>query len=385
MPVRRAARFIRHGTPAAVVLACASPAVLLACVSTVLLACVPVSDSAPPGDGPFYAGRTLEIIVPFGPGGGSDTWTRMMAPHLRRHLGERAAVQVINIPGGQSIPGANEFALRRRADGRTALVSGGSTFFLYLLGNPAVRFDFRYFAPVLASPVGGVVFVSPELGRDGLAGLRGRPAPLIYGGISASGNDLMPLIAFELLGIDVRPILGYESKGATRIAFERGETHIEYQTMPAYLANVVPLVDAGRAVPLFSFGILDDAGRLVPDPEVPDLPTVADVYRQLHGREPAGVEWDAFRAVVAIGTSMQKVLWLHGRSPPDAIAELTEAVARMVEDPAFLEAAALEVGAYPFYVGEAAERLFREAVSVSPEAMRWIEEFIETRLEARFR
>lgn len=327
------------------------------------------------GEGSFYAGRTLELLVPFGPGGGTDTWTRMVAPHLQRYLGSGAGIQVVNVPGAMSVAGANEFALRRRPDGRTALVSAGTTFFLYLLGQPEVRYEFRDYEAILSSPVGGVVFVSPDLGIRSGAELGSLDRPLVYGGISATGNDLLPLLAFELLGLDVRPILGYRSKGETRVAFERGETEIEYQTMPAYLASVVPLVEEDRAVPLFTFGIMGDEGALVRDPEVSDLPTVAEVYRALEGREPSGVVWDAYRAVVGAGIEMQKVMWLHGEAPPEAVEELRGAAARMVEDSLFRADAEREVGHYPFRVGEAVERTFRRAADVSPDALAWLRDF----------
>ena len=185
----------------------------------------------------------------------------MVMPHLQRLLGSEASIQVINIPGASSVAGANVFALRRRPDGRTALVSSQSTFLGYMLGEPMVRYDFADFAPILASPGGGVVFARPDVGARTAADLGNASARLVYGGISAAGMDLLPILTFELLGLDVQSILGYSTKGATRLAFEQGETNVEYQTMPAYLTNVVPMVERGDAIPLYSFGILDENGE----------------------------------------------------------------------------------------------------------------------------
>ncbi|NIP57233.1 MAG: hypothetical protein GWM92_13965, partial [Gemmatimonadetes bacterium] len=66
--------------------------------------------------------------------------------------------------------------------------------------------------------------------------------------------------------------------------------------------------------------------------------------------------WDAYRAVVGAGIEMQKVMWLHGEAPPEAVDELRGAAARMVEDSLFRADAEREVGHYPFRVGEAVER-----------------------------
>jgi hypothetical protein len=319
------------------------------------------------------------VIVPFGPGGGTDTWARLVAPFLQRELGPGSSVQIINIAGATSIAGANDFALRRRPDGRTALVSAGSTFFAYLLGEPMVRYDYREMRAIVSSPAGGVVFVRPELGITSAAGLREIRERLIYGGISAAGNDLLALLAFELLELDFLPVLGYGSKGATRIAFQQGETNIEYQTSPAYRSSVVPLVEQGLAVPLFSFGLLDEKGEVVRDPLTPDLPTVFEVYRLLNGSDPSGPAREAYRSMLAAGIEMQKSIWMHGDAPDAAVEALRAAARRVIADPEFRAQVSRRMGDYPFYVGEEVEELFRVAVDIPPEATVWLTELLRTR------
>jgi tripartite-type tricarboxylate transporter receptor subunit TctC len=120
----------------------------------------------------FYAGETLEVIVPFGPGGGTDTWTRMIVPYLQRYLGQGARVQVVNVPGASSVAGANDFALRRKPDGLTALVSAGTTYLVYLMGEPMVRYDFSEFSPILASAGAGGYQCIPAAGGADVFGVR---------------------------------------------------------------------------------------------------------------------------------------------------------------------------------------------------------------------
>jgi tripartite-type tricarboxylate transporter receptor subunit TctC len=324
------------------------------------------------GDEAFYQGKVLEIIVPFGPGGGTDIWARALAPHLQMRLGDRAAVQVVNIPGGSSLAGANEFAVRRRHDGESALVSAASTFIALILGEPMVRYDFKELEPIIGSPLGGVVYTSPRSGVRSVADLRSPSQRLTYGGISASGLDIVPLLAFEVLRLDVQSILGYPDRGSARLAFEQGETNIDYQTIPAYNMNVKPLIGRGDAVPLFSFGITDANGEVVRDPGAPDLPSVREVYVALFGREPEGLEWQAYKAVLSVGVSTAKVLWLHADAPPAAIAALRAAAAEVAVDPEFLEAVRVEVGDYPFYLGDEVTRTFAAASEVEPETLDWI-------------
>lgn len=65
------------------------------------------------GDTPedFYDGQTVEILVPFGPGGSSDLLARFLGPFLSDHLPGNPTVQVINVEGnGDHRVGANQYA-----------------------------------------------------------------------------------------------------------------------------------------------------------------------------------------------------------------------------------------------------------------------------------
>ncbi|MEM9439643.1 MAG: tricarboxylate transporter, partial [Pseudomonadota bacterium] len=89
-----------------------------------------------------FEGETIEWIIPFSEGGGSDKWARFYAPLLSEALPGQPAIQVKNMPGAGSTKGANFFASRAKPDGMTILGTSGSTQFPYLLGDPRVKFDY---------------------------------------------------------------------------------------------------------------------------------------------------------------------------------------------------------------------------------------------------
>ena len=328
-------------------------------------------------------GEVLEVIVPFREGGGSDQWARALAPFLQRHLDGESVVQVVNIPGASGVQGANVFALRRRPDGTNLFVSSGSNVFPQLLGEPAVRYDFNTFRGVVGSPVGGVVYVSADLGIESVEDLCRTRDLLVYGGLSATGLDMVPLLSFDLLGLDVLEVLGYAGKGAARVAFEQGETNLDYQTSPAYLANVVPLVEEGLAVPLYSFGMLDDAGRVVVDPVFPELPSMAEAYASCHGRPPEGPAWDAYRAVLVAGFSAQKNLWVHGDTPEPAVQRLVAAARSAVADPEFQVLAERLLGGYDFYFAEDVDRALAATMSMPAPTRDWLVTFLTQEYDVR--
>ncbi|MCB1638441.1 MAG: tricarboxylate transporter, partial [Thiothrix sp.] len=59
-----------------------------------------------------FSGKTVEWTVPFGVGGGTDVWARFFAPQLAETLPGKPTVVVLNVPGGGSITGANQFYQR---------------------------------------------------------------------------------------------------------------------------------------------------------------------------------------------------------------------------------------------------------------------------------
>ena len=84
------------------------------------------------GQSPDFANQLVELIIPFKEGGGSDTWGRFNAPFLSRYLPGRPTVVVRNVPGGNSIAGANRFAARARPNGLSVL----GTCLLYTSPSP---------------------------------------------------------------------------------------------------------------------------------------------------------------------------------------------------------------------------------------------------------
>lgn len=315
-----------------------------------------------------FAGKTIEWIIPFSAGGGSDTWARFNAPLLGKYLPGNPTIVVVNEPGGGSTKGSNLFAARARPDGLTLLGTSGSTQFPYLLGDPRVRYDYADWKIVMASPTGGVVYTSPSTGvtkTSEIEKLVGQK--LIYASQGATSLDLVPLLGFKQLGLDVQHVFGFKGRGDGRLAFERGETNIDYQTSSAYIKNVQPLVEAGTAVPLFSWGALDEDGNLVRDPTFPDLPNFGEAYKTLTGKDPSGPEYDAYFAFFTAGFPAQKMVFLPKDTPQEIVDAYQAAVTEMKKDPDYLAKKEAVLGTYEQVTGKAANALFKKGTVISPE------------------
>jgi tripartite-type tricarboxylate transporter receptor subunit TctC len=327
--------------------------------------------------GADFAGKTVEWVIPFAEGGGSDVWARFLAPYLSKHLPGKPNVIIRNVPGGGSITGTNEFAARARPDGLNLIGTSGSTQFPYLLGDPRVRYDYRDFQPVLVSPTGGVVYLpsrfkvanASELGKI-------KDQELVYGSQGATSLDLVPMLAFLVLGLNVRFVFGMRGRGEGRLAFERGEATVDYQTSSAYLANVVPLVKRGDAVPLFSWGVLDAKGQVRRDPTFPDLPHFVEAYEMMHGKKPSGVEFDAYLSFFGSGFAAQKPAMLPKGAPQPIVAAYRKAFVDAVADPELQANKGKALGEYEQAVGDDVAELYRIATSIDPKARAWVRDYL---------
>lgn len=324
-----------------------------------------------------FSGRTVEFWIPFSEGGGSDVWARFFAPYLSKHLPGQPNVIVRNVPGGGSITGTNEFVARARPDGLALLGTSASTQFPYLLGDRRVRYEYADLEPVLVSPTGGVVYIPSRFGVNDASEL-GQLADqeLVYGSQGATSLDLVPLLAFEVLGLNVRHVFGMTGRGDGRLAFERGEASIDYQTSSAYLTNVLPLVEAGDAVPLFSWGVLDAEGNVQRDPTFPDIPHFVEAYEMMHGTAPSGAAFDAYMSFFGSGFAAQKPAMLPKGTSPEIVAAYREAFAAASADPDLQAAAGEILGDYQQAVGTEVAGLYSVATTIDPEAREWVRGFL---------
>ncbi len=275
------------------------------------------------GHGINLEGETVEWVIPFSETGGSAKWANFYAPLLSEALPGNPTVVVKFMPGAGSTKGANWFQEQKFEDSNGTLIFGssGSTQFPYLLGDPRVRYEYKGWNVVLASGTGGVAYLPPELAAkmDGMDATPLQGEDFIYGSQGATRLDLVPLLAWEMLGLDVEPVFGIKGRGDGRLMFERGEANIDYQTSSSYLKGVTPLVEEGTAVPMMSWGALDGDGNIVRDPTFPNMPTFKEVCDATPSCETSGEQWEAWKAFFVAGFPAQKMVFLPAGASKDAI------------------------------------------------------------------
>ena len=332
------------------------------------------------GHGIDLSGKTVEWVIPFSESGGSAKWANFYAPLLSEALPGKPTVVVKFMPGAGSTKGANWFQKQKYKDGTTIFGSSGSTQFPYLLGDPRVKYEYKDWNVVLASGTGGVAYLPPDLAKkfDGAADNL-KDINFIYGSQGATRLDLVPLLAWEMLGLKVEPVFGIKGRGDGRLMFERGEANIDYQTSSSYLKGVVPLVEEGKAVPMMCWGALDADGNIVRDPTFPDMPTFKEVCEATAGCEPTGEKWEAWKAFFVAGFPAQKMVFLPQGAPEDAVITYTKAFEAIKARPDFAEISAARLGKYPQMTADEAKTALNSATGVPAEAKAFVVGWLKDR------
>jgi len=334
-----------------------------------------------------FSGKTVEWLIPFGAGGGSDKWARFYAPLLSQALPGKPNVVVKNCPGGGSTKCANQFANMKNGDGLTIFGDSGSTKFPFLLDDKRVKYNYRDWSKtiVVATPTGGVAYVSPKTGyktdKD-FKKLKGRQ--LKYGSQGVTSLDIIPIVAFDMLGLNVKPVFGMKGRGPARVAYERGETNIDYQTSSSYLKVQKTLVKEGKAVPLFSWGVVNSQGKIERDPTFPNLPTFVEYYEKQYGKKPGGPAFKAWKAFLAAGFSAQKMVFLPKGTSANIVKVYRDAFAKITTTDEFKKTSKKRLGVYKQVTGSSSEGILLSSIEVDEKSKAWLKGHLSKKYGAKF-
>ena len=341
-----------------------SPKIIRIIALALSLAIVPHAPSL----GQALEEEEITIIVPFAEGGGTDRWARFYAEMMLEHFPDSLdEVEVENEPDERGpIVAVNKYAKDNHRDGLTLLGSSASVHFPFLFGDTRVEYDYDDWDVLVVSPSGGIVYVSDDFDidshADDIGALLG--VNMRYLAQSSTGIDIVPLLALDLLGIDLEVTFGAMGRSEGYEAFDEGDVDVDFQTTAVYLDKVSELVRDGDAFPLFALGIFDSKGELKRDPSFPDIPHFGEVYRMMHGESPRGEKWEIWKSLMAAGFSAQKMLFVQKSAPTFIRESYAKGLKKTVRSKDFRLNAPATLGRYPQYVGADARRIRDLAISL---------------------
>ena len=267
---------------------------------------------------PFYKNKTITFVVGSAPGGGYDTYSRLIATHLGKHIDGQPAIITQNMPGAGSIRAANYLYNAGRKDGTEVGMLDQAIYLYQILGTPDLKADatrFYWIGRVLRNSA--VLFARREASIQKIQDVFTRE--LI---VSASGtaSRLNWTVLKNTLGLKFRMIEGYQGTGDSLLAVQRGEVDALSMEWPILRVLGQPLIRDHKINLLLQTGLEKEA-------DLQQVPRMIDLARNEDERKLL----ELFSSPSLIGRS---VVAPPGTAP-ERVVELRRAFMATMQDESF--------------------------------------------------
>jgi tripartite-type tricarboxylate transporter receptor subunit TctC len=250
---------------------------LLASVFGILLSVVPLG-LARAQSSPSLAGRNVQMLIGFGPGGGYDLWGRVVARHIGKHLPGNPSVVPQNMPGAGSFVAANNIYNLAPKDGSVMGIIARDAALGPITGATGARFD-----PTKITWLGtpttetNVCIASSTAKVQTLKDLYEKE--LIVGDTGVgTGTHSYPKALNALLGMKFKIIAGFPSSSDVFLAMERGEVDGICESLDSVSGKRPDWIPNHKVTILFQ-------GGAAPNPELKGVPFAPELARTPEDRQ----------------------------------------------------------------------------------------------------
>src|SRR3954463_14769070 len=268
----------------------------------------------------FFRGKTVSLLIGFGPGGEDDLWARTVSRHLINHIPGNPNIIPVHMPGSGGLLVVNRLYNTAAKDGTAIGMINRGIPFEPLLGGQGTQFD-ALKINYIGSP-GRDTTVCAARKDAAVQTLQDLYSKELAVGGTGSGADtaIYPEFLSALLGMKFKLVKGYQGSHEIQLAMERNEVQgicLAYDSL-----------SRGNLARTNQINVLLQAA-LTPDPRIKDAPLVLDSVHSADERKAL----ELFFARAAIG----RPFVTPPDVPADRIATLRQAFEAMLRDPGFLD------------------------------------------------
>jgi tripartite-type tricarboxylate transporter receptor subunit TctC len=228
-------------------------------------------------DTPTLAGKTVQLVIGFGTGGGYDMWGRIVSRFLGRHLPGNPTVIAENKPGAGSYTAAAYLYNVAPNDGTVIGLMGRDAPLGPITGAVGARFDPAKMSWLGTPTTETNVCISEKTAKvQSVADLYN--TQLIMGDVGpGSGTRAYPLALNALLGMKFKQISGFPSSADIFLAMERGEVDGICESFDSIKDRQPTWIPSGHVNVLFQGGVAAD----------PDIkaPFIEDLAKTQHDKD----------------------------------------------------------------------------------------------------
>lgn len=306
----------------------------------------------------FYRGKTITIVVATDAGGGFDTYARGVAQYMPQYVPGNPNMIVENMPGAGHLIGMNHVYNVAPKDGTVIGNADGGLALQQLVGAEGVEFDMTkmQYIGMPDDPVNmvmavrsdaGVASFEETLGDDGKELVVGGQAP---GDLQTDPGILMK----EVLGANIKMVMGYEGTGGLSLAMEQGEIDGYWGSLETFEAQFGGKLESGEWFVMVSLN--EERAEHLPD--VPSAYEFAETEEQ--------------KQLLRVGGTLRSYVrpyFLAPEVPEERVAALEDAFMQTMEDPGFradMEEAGRSIGPVD---GETLTRVYRTFIEDTPQEL----------------
>jgi hypothetical protein len=298
----------------------------------------------------FYRGRTITVIVGFGPGGGYDLYARLLAHYLGNHIAGQPNVVVQNMEGAGSVRAANYVYSVAPKDGTVIAAVNQNMPMYQMLGGAGAQFnaaDINWLGSMASS--NGTLYTWHQSGIKSLEDAKARDV-LLGGAGTTSDSYIYPTLLNGLIGTRFKVINGYAGSKEIHLALERGEVMGRGgNTWASLTSSNQDWVDQKKINILVQIGFKSE-------PEITQVPLLIDLVKTPPEKQ--------IVTVVTLPTALGYTNWLAPEVPASRMKLLRAAYDATMQDQTFLAEAAKHAMMIRPQTGAEIEALIKQAAAV---------------------
>jgi tripartite-type tricarboxylate transporter receptor subunit TctC len=287
-----------------------SMAAIAACVVVIAamsgcLTSMSVAQSSTQSPPPAWPTRTVKVVVPYAPGGVTDTMARLTADRLSKMLGQTFYIENRSGAGGAI---GIDYALHSPHDGYTILFVGSTLFTVLPLAQKVDYEPLKDLAPISITGTNGLILITAKDApystlREFIDYARAHPGKMSYSSGGPATNNHLPMA--WLAGLDHLDMVHVPFRGG-----QQALQAVLAKSVDAHFGNSSDVIGPVRSGAVKALAV-STRQRIS---QLPDVPTVAETIPDFEY-----VAWNGYAAA--------------GDFPPEATARLVAALQMIARDP----------------------------------------------------
>ena len=311
---------------------------------------------AAPAAAKSYAGKTVTIFVPVAPGGGYDTYARLVARHIGKYLPGKPTVIVKNMPGAGGIIAARAISPRwRPKDGTEFAMLQDANLFQQLTTTQQIPYDARSFGYLGALEKFVPIVLAWHATRFHSFDDTRKDCMSVGSDGPGSSTDYFPRVLNAFFGTKFKVVRGYKGSADITLAIERGEIDgLSSWCYDCMKAQKPQWIAENRVRVLLQLALEGD-----PELDAKRVPKVIDLAKTEEERQAVQLAFS--------GVSVARPMVAPPGLAPAQLATLRAALAATVKDPELLEEARKGRNNIRFTSAERMEEIVARVYATNPE------------------